>query len=113
MKKEKLVTVFRTKKSAVLSVAKSMLDEAGIIYKTQSEQLQTPESGYPIEILVFDTDEKAAVKILSYIDKAEDLINYPLGHPRTKSDQYYSTMTIAVISVIALLILLTILLIRC
>ena len=113
MKKEKLVTVFRTKNSAVFSVAKSLLDDAGIMYKTQSEQLQTSESGYPIEILVFDNDEKAAVKILSNIDKAEDLINYPSGHPHTKSDQYYSTMTIAIISVLAILVLFMLLLVRC
>jgi subtilase family serine protease len=113
LKREKLVSVFRTGSSAVLSVAKSLLDEAGILYKIQSEHLQAADSDNSIEILVFNNDEKSAKSLLSNIDKAEKLMQHPNGHPHTKSDQYYSSMAIAVVSILCILIVFAILLAGC
>ena len=63
----KLVTVFHTRKDAIIGVAKSILDDAGIEYEA------TNPSGFGgMEIIVHSEDAEEAKKLLEGIGIADD-----------------------------------------
>ena len=80
--KEKLVTVLATGNEAIISLAKSILDDAGIQYFAKNEGVENligvgvlgtgfnPVIG-PIELQVLEENEKEAKELLKEIDEDE------------------------------------------
>lgn len=66
--KEKLVKVFETGRTSILATAKSLLDNAGIEYRTQREYLQMAYGSSTYEILVFESDSEEAMNLLKEIE---------------------------------------------
>ena len=80
--KEKLITVFSTGNDALIALAKSILDDAGIGYFAKNEGVENligvgvlgtgfnPVTG-PIELQVLEEDEAEARKLLENISEEE------------------------------------------
>ena len=69
------VTVFATGNPAVIAMAKSILEDAGIQYFVQGETMQFVEginpAAWPTEIKVGKDDEEEAIKLLENLDESD------------------------------------------
>lgn len=86
--KEKLVTVFKSGHEALVALAKSMLDEAGIKYLIKNEGVQdllglgvfgtgfNPLTG-PMQIQVLPDDEETARELLKDVEASESVDEEP------------------------------------
>ncbi len=71
---EFLVSVFKTENIAIVAVIKSILDEAGIKYMAQGDNMQgvLPINAFPVDFRVMPKDEEYAKELLKDIDEESD-----------------------------------------
>lgn len=74
MNDEFMVSVFKTDNMAIISVVKSILDEAGIKYMAKGDNMQSviPINAFPVDFQVMPDDVEYAKELLAEVDENSD-----------------------------------------
>ncbi len=74
MNDEFMVSVFKTDNMAIISIVKSILDEAGIVYMAKGDNIQSviPINAFPVDFQIMPKDEEYSKELLSEIDENSD-----------------------------------------